>query len=57
MEEYKIECYITKKNSTSVLFENYFSDRKTYDKWAKETEERALSEFYNKKIRIVARNT
>lgn len=54
MEDYKIVCYVAEKDNNSVLFENYFSGKDGYNKWVKETEERALSEFYNRKIRITA---
>lgn len=54
MEEYKTECYIAKKDSPAVLFEKYFLDKDRCNKWAKEAEERALSEFYNKKVKIIA---
>lgn len=52
MEEYRTECYIAEKDNVAVLFEKHFSDKASYNKWAKEAEERALSEFYNKKIKI-----
>ncbi len=54
MEEYKTECYIADKDNPAVLFEKYFSDKDSCNKWAKEAEERALSEFYSKEIRITA---
>lgn len=57
MKECRAECYIAKKDDTDVSFENYFFDKESYNEWAVKTEERALSEFYNKKIKIVPSNS
>ncbi|MCH5185805.1 MAG: hypothetical protein J1F64_06740 [Oscillospiraceae bacterium] len=47
------KCYIAKKDGTTVLFREYFSDESEYVKWRKKTEENALEEYYNKKIELV----
>lgn len=56
MEEYKTECYVARKDGSMVLFTERFADGESRGSWAQETEEKALSQFYNKKIKIIAKS-
>ena len=56
MEEYKTECYVARKDGSMVLFTECFADSESRGSWAQETEEKALSQFYNKKIKIIAKS-
>lgn len=56
MEEYKTECYVAGKDGTMVLFAERFADSESRGSWAQEAEEKALSQFYNKKIKIIAKS-
>lgn len=51
MGEYKVQCYIAKENNTVVSFNEHF--KSGHKEWSKKTEEVALGEFYNEKIRLV----
>lgn len=52
--KYNTESYIGKKDDPTLTpIEKYFLSKSDYDKWRKEKEEKALSEYYAKQIKIV----
>ena len=50
MEEYRVEYYIDINSNKTIKFSDI--NEKDKDKWKKDMESRAISEFYNKKIKI-----
>lgn len=57
IDGYEINSYFAKKDNVNVPFVEQFSNDNQYRQWAKKVEERALSDFYNKKINLIVKNT
>ena len=50
MDEYKVEFFVASDDEQDVMLSNLNEDE--MEQWKKDVEERALSEYHNKKIKI-----
>ncbi len=53
MDEYKIEFFVASGEEQDVMLSNLNEDE--LEQWKKDMEERALSEYYNQKIKIMSK--